>query len=144
MSQSTLPTPGTKKRQGNLVKARPGEGPDGKSVTKKRQASESVRDRCRGLLEDPDYVKALKLRLLIGEAGAVEVWLYRYAYGDPKPDKADQEEEREHFERIRAEVMQAISTGDKGAKILDISIQRASRKLTRVVREPVEERDGNA
>ena len=38
----------------------------------------------RGLLNDPTYRKNLQVRLLAGEAGAMEPLLWAYAYGKPK------------------------------------------------------------
>ena len=48
------------------------------------KATKEIKAIARKLLEDPDYQAALKYRLRTGEAGAVEVALYHYAYGKPK------------------------------------------------------------
>jgi hypothetical protein len=122
------------RRRANLKKSVPGgdDNPDGKIVTKKRQYSRPLRERAREMLEDPDYCEALAARLLIGEAGAVEVWLYRYGYGEPKADKRDEQEERERFEAIRKEVQDIIEKGKAEGKVLDIAVARSSRRLTKL------------
>jgi len=127
-------TPGQKKREKNLKRTHPGadDNPDGKIVTKKRQYSRPLRERAREMLEDPDYLEALQARLLVNEAGAVEVWLYRYGYGEPKADKRDEEAERESFEKIRREVQEIIKKGKQEGKVLDLAVGRASRRLTRL------------
>jgi|GEM_PF-1753937 len=122
---SRLPT-----LKGNLTKGRhhPGSdsAPDGRIVTKKREYARPLRERARELLEDPEYIEALRDRLIAGEAGALESWLYRYGYGEPKPDKADEEQERQRFEDIREEV-KAIIAGKEG-KVLAMAVGRSTRK----------------
>ena len=127
-------TAAQRKREANLKKNRPGgdDNPDGKIVTKKRELSRPLRERARQLLEDPDYCDALADRLISGEAGAIEALLYRYGYGEPKADKADEEAERQRFEDIRKEVQEIIKEGKKDGKVLDIAVGRSSRKLTRL------------
>ena len=39
------------------------------------------------LVSDPAYVAALEVRLRRGTAGAVEIELFRHAYGQPKQDE---------------------------------------------------------
>ena len=43
-----------------------------------------VRDFARGILEDEEYRKNVRVRAITGELGALEVTLYHYAYGKPK------------------------------------------------------------
>ncbi len=131
--QKALPTVGNKRGKANLTQAGKG-SKDIANVAAKREAAKPIRERARALLEDPKYLENLQKRLIAGEAGALEIWLYRYGYGDPKADKADEEERKEEFERIRAEVQEVIRAGGKEAKVLDIAIQRSSRKLTRLRR----------
>jgi len=125
-------TPGQRKRERNLKKNRPGgdDNPDGKIVTKTREYNRPIKARARELLEDASYIEALRDRLIAGEAGAIEAWLYRYGYGDPKPDRADEEAERQRFEDIRKEVKEIIAEGKKDGKVLDIAVGRSSRRLT--------------
>lgn len=44
----------------------------------------AVQEFARSFVEDAEYRAALKTRLLIGEANAVEAMLWHYAYGKPK------------------------------------------------------------
>lgn len=44
----------------------------------------AVQTFARSFVEDPDYRLALRARLLLGEANAVEAMLWHYAYGKPK------------------------------------------------------------
>ena len=124
--------PNTKGHSKTLQRHHPGSDdcPDGKIVTKKREYNRPLRERARQLLENPEYVEALQDRLVAGEAGAIEAWLYRYGYGDPKPDKADEEDQRQRFEDIREEV-KAIIAGKEG-KVLAMAVGRRSRKLTKL------------
>jgi hypothetical protein len=48
------------------------------------QTTRIMRDVARGLLEDPEYVRRLRARLIAGKAGRIEPLLYAYAYGKPK------------------------------------------------------------
>lgn len=48
------------------------------------KATVEVREMAQKLIEDPGYRKALKIRLQVGEAQAVETMLWHYAYGKPK------------------------------------------------------------
>jgi len=52
----------------------------------------AVRELSRGLLEDPEYQRRLRQRLISGGlAPAIEILLYHYAYGKPtdQPEHAD-------------------------------------------------------
>jgi hypothetical protein len=64
---------------GNLRKGGPGRRPGVPN-----RISVEIKDLSRRLLEDPEYLAALKVRLKRGSAGAVEPLLYGYAYGKPK------------------------------------------------------------
>lgn len=48
------------------------------------RATTEIKEIARGLLADPEYQDALRRRLRRGDAGAVEVTLYHYAYGKPR------------------------------------------------------------
>ena len=138
--QKAVPTLGNARSKKNLVMKKPGEKQDVSTLVKKREAAKPFRERARALLERPKYLKNLAKRLDAGEAGALEIWLHRYAYGEPKADRGEEEERREEFERIRAEVMSVIKAGE--GKVLDIAIQRSSRKLTRLTH-PADDEDGS-
>lgn len=129
--QKVLPTVGNATSKKNLTRAGKG-SKDIAKVAAKVKADKPIRDRAKALLENDDYLVNLQKRLNAGEAGALEIWLYRYAYGDPRADKGEEEEQRQEFERVRAEVQKVIKEGKEEGKILDISIQRSSRKLTRL------------
>lgn len=130
--QKSLPTIGNARSKKNLAMKKPGEKQDVTTLVAKTKAAAPIRERARALLENPAYLKNLQKRLIAGEAGALEIWLYRYGYGEPKADRGEEEEQKQEFERIRAEVQKVIKEGGKEGKILDISIQRSSRKLTRL------------
>jgi hypothetical protein len=51
------------------------------------RATAEMREFARSLLEDPAYQKALRKRLIKGQAGAMEVQLLYYAYGKPKSEE---------------------------------------------------------
>lgn len=51
------------------------------------KATRDIKEFSRKVLTDPAYVEALKVRLRRGTAGAVEIELYRHAYGQPKETK---------------------------------------------------------
>ncbi len=131
---TALPTAGNKKSMANLSANmfHPGADVSPRNPAALVKAALPLKERARALLENPEYLESLQQRLIDGEAGALEVWLYRYGYGDPKLDKAEEEEQKEEFERIRAEVRAVISKGGQEGKILDIAIQRSSRKLKRL------------
>lgn len=49
------------------------------------KVTREVKDLCRNLVTDPDYLEALRLRLLGGELnGTMETTLWHYAFGKPK------------------------------------------------------------
>jgi hypothetical protein len=43
-----------------------------------------IREAARLLLDDPEYRRSLRTRLIDGKAGSVETLLFHYAYGKPK------------------------------------------------------------
>ena len=51
------------------------------------RATAEMREFARSLFEDPAYKKALRERLIKGQAGSVEVQLLHYAYGKPKSEE---------------------------------------------------------
>lgn len=67
--------------------------------------SEMGRQHALDILLDPGYQNQLKQRMIAGEGGAIEVWLWRIGYGDPPKQREDDGEERARFER-RREAMQ--------------------------------------
>ena len=65
------------------------------------------------LVDDPLYRLHLLKRLRNGEAGAIEVWLWRWRLGDPpRAEQATEEEDKRRFEELRAEVFRALKSGE--------------------------------
>jgi len=65
------------------------------------------------LLDDPIYRVKLLRRLRNGEAGALEVWLWRWKLGDPpRAEQATEEADKSRFEALRAEVRSKIQSGE--------------------------------
>jgi hypothetical protein len=65
------------------------------------------------LLDDPIYRVKLLRRLRNGEAGALEVWLWRWKLGDPpRAEQATEEADKSRFEALRAEVRSMIQSGE--------------------------------
>ena len=69
--------------------SKPGERRGGRKPGSRNLANRGVRELARGFLDDPDYLAALKDRLMSGTAGAVELRLWDYGYGRPVPDSGD-------------------------------------------------------
>ena len=106
----------------NLVTPEPG-GEGNPGLTAQRLKNLPLKERARALLEDKEYLTSLQLRLNAGEAGALEVWLYRFGYGDPKIDKSREEDELERFEEMRSLLRQVLADPKK-AKALEIAVSR--------------------
>lgn len=109
-----------------------------------------VRSIARRLIEDPKYQDELLSRLRAGVAGNVEIWLWRYAYGDPQKNDDAMKAELERFERMRDQVKDFLQKAPERASILDAAIQRAPRLLPLPRRfpalptdEPADGTDGN-
>ena len=58
-------------------------GTGGRPRGARNRATLEVRALARDLVENPDYLTALRRRLVAGEAGPMETLLFRYAYGGP-------------------------------------------------------------
>jgi len=52
------------------------------------RATAEMQEFARSLFEDPAYKKALRDRLIKGQAGSMEIQLLHYAYGKPKSEEA--------------------------------------------------------
>ncbi len=72
-------------------------------------ATSPVREMARKLVEDEKYQKNLQIRLRDGTAGAMEIWLWRWSYGDPKKgEDREGEEDRRRFMEMRTSVLALI------------------------------------
>ena len=58
---------------------------------KPNKATAGIRELARGFVDDPAYRDALRERLLAGEAGSMELWLWQHAYGKPTITSTDGE-----------------------------------------------------
>lgn len=87
-----------------------------------------VRELARSLLT-PEYRENLKLRLLAGVAApAVEVMVWRYAFGEPLRSGEDDVDARQQmFEEMRISVRRTLRS--KKARVLDAKVQGARRLL---------------
>ena len=93
---------------------------DGQFGTEKQRKAKEL---ARGLVEDPDYLDALRARLLAGEAGNMEPLLWRYAHGDPP--KGDNEDNKRMMERLaatREELSTFIRDHPESARILEAKV----------------------
>lgn len=99
-------------------------GPD---VLASRRAP--ARDVALALVEDPKYLKNLMKRLRDGTAGPMEIWVWRYAYGDPA--KSDEENKRqvERYERMRAEVLEFLKKAPERAAQLEAAVTKSPKFL---------------
>jgi hypothetical protein len=85
-----------------------------------RIASKDVRDIARRLVEDKDYQENLQKRLQEGTAGPMEIWLWRWAYGDPKKaEAATEEKDAERYAAHRQHVLALIRTRPEQARDLE-------------------------
>jgi hypothetical protein len=55
--------------------------PNGRPKGHRNKRTTAIQQAAQRLLEDADYQRSLKQRLITGEAGAIETLLYYYAYG---------------------------------------------------------------
>ncbi len=89
------------------------------------------REHALDILNDPDYRANLKTRMVAGEGGAIEVWIWRIGYGDPQKDEAEAERQKAHFEAVRAEVREFLRSHPHAANVIDAQVQGATKLLPR-------------
>lgn len=90
------------------------------------------------LVDDPIYRINLLRRLRRGEAGPIEVWLWRWRLGDPpRAEQATEEEDKRRFEELRAEVIRTLRSGEAGA-IEEAILGPTPRRRALPAGEPVE------
>jgi len=110
----------------NLEKAR-AEGRTGGHDHSPPAATKDVRALAAKLVEDETYQKNLQKRLNAGEAGAMEVWLWRWAYGDPKrATDAQGERDKQRFAEIRSEIRTLIQKPGLHAELEEKILARAT------------------
>jgi hypothetical protein len=63
------------------------------------KATSEIREAARLLLDDPEYRRSLRTRLISGKAGPIETLLFHYAYGKPKETVEQTGEQRVIFVR---------------------------------------------
>lgn len=67
--------------------------------------AEIGRQNALSILCDPEYQASLRTRMIAGEGGAIEVWLWRIGHGDPPKQRDDDVDEQARFAK-RREAMQ--------------------------------------
>ena len=93
-------------------------------------ATKEVRDIARELVEDPVYQEKLKGRLRDGTAGAIEIWLWRWAYGDPnRAGEANADETDRRFKELREHVRMLIKERPHEAAQLEDRLLTGMRSL---------------
>lgn len=101
------------------------------------------REHALSILNDPTYRENLLKRMVAGEGGAIEVWIWRIGYGEPQKDDTDNEMERARFEAIRAGVKEFLKTHPQQAHVIDAAVMGATRVLPRPMLPPPREDDGD-
>ncbi len=102
--------------------------PDGRFETPR---SEMGRAHALDILNDEQYRAKLKERMVAGEGGAIEVWIWRIGYGDPQKDEAESERQKAQFEAVRAEVREFLRRNPHAANVIDAQVQGATTVLPR-------------
>jgi hypothetical protein len=124
-----IPTPARRKadeikRKKADREARGVKGPD---IPANRRSP--ARDIARSLVDDPVYLKKLRKRLYDGIAGPVEIWLWRYAFGDPGKNEEEARRQAELYEKMRADMRAFLKDAPERAKLLELAVTRAPRLL---------------
>lgn len=96
------------------------------------------------ILCDPKYRRNLKKRMIAGEGGAIEVWMWRIGYGDPQKDETENELQKAKFDAMRAALHKYLTEHPEQANILDSHLQGAPRVLPRPMLLPPKTDDGAA
>lgn len=91
------------------------------------------REHALDILTDPLYRENLKKRMVMGEGGAIEVWLWRIGYGEPQKDETENELQRAKFEAMRAAVRDYLQAHPDQANIIDAQVQGARRVMPRPI-----------
>jgi len=119
------PGPGTRRRKKAVARARAASPEAMEKVRAAKLAKKTqfdAREVARNLITDPDYQEKLRERLLEGSLGNLEIWLWRYAGGDPKPDDAEMEAQKKRFEELRGRLQQLLRESPEKARILEAEV----------------------
>lgn len=111
-----------------IANLRPGGEKDEKGRFTTSRA-ELGRARALEILEDPDYRRVLKARMIAGEGGAIEVWIHRIGYGDPPKAKEDGGEDEARFIRMRDKLRAFMRESPEEARVMAAMLARAPRAL---------------
>lgn len=106
---------------------------DGKGRFESSRA-ERGRQHALEILEDPTYKESLKKRMIAGEAGPIEVWVWRIGYGDPPRAREDDSDDQERFDRLRKRLRAFMKESPEEARTL-AGIIAKQRQLPEVPRE---------
>jgi hypothetical protein len=102
---------------------------EAKGIESTASKRSTARDLARTLVEDEDYQKKLLKRLKDGIAGPIEIWLWRYAYGDPAKSDEEAARQTERYEKMRAEVLEFLKAAPERAAVLEAAVIRAPKAL---------------
>jgi hypothetical protein len=93
------------------------------------QGTKSGRSLAKILALDSRYQKNLLKRMRQGIAGPVEIWVWRYAFGEPEKNVEEAKRQTEAYEKMRADVRNFLETAPERSKILEAAVTRAPRLL---------------
>lgn len=95
--------------RGDNLRGRPGPG---RRKGSKNRATVEVREAARRLVEDPAYFESLRARLVRGQAGAMEVAPWHFAFG--KPRGADGQDDNDaRLEAMRRAARERLASQDQ-------------------------------
>jgi hypothetical protein len=86
--------------------------------------SERGRKHALEILEDPKYREKLMERMRLGDAGPIEVWIWRIGYGDPPRARDDDDGDAERFERMRVRLREFMKRHPDEARELRRAIAK--------------------
>lgn len=80
--------------------------------------SEIGRQHALDILSDPMYRAGLKARMVAGEGGAIEVWLWRIGYGDPPKPREDSGDDEARWIRARERLRAFMKENTEDARAM--------------------------
>lgn len=102
---------------------------EAKGIVSAGSKRSTARDVALRLVEDQKYQKNLLRRLRDGIAGPIEIWLWRYAFGDPAKSDEESKLQHERYEKMRAEVLEFLKSAPERARVLEAAVTKAPRLL---------------